>query len=147
MQSAASSGARKEHPKYPQERRHGGWAMSLDPWVGLGCHFRSSHSCGVAHPVTPENDAFFKDSSSSWSLSTREHNYGNVCWWALSMLHQKDRLSLEVHIRTGMLMPTSPSGAGGAALSAWSLLLDDDRHRLRRRFAHPGPPRSAHTLP
>ena len=86
----------------------------------------------------------------SWSktvLSTREHNYGNVCWWAPGMLHQKDRLSLEVHIHSGILMPTSPSGAGGAALSALSLLLDDDRHHLRRRCAHPGPPRSAHTLP
>jgi len=63
------------------------------------------------------------------------------------MLHQKDRLSSEVHIRTGMLMPTSPSGAGGVALSALSFLLDDDRHRLRRRFAHPGPPRSAQPSP
>jgi len=43
--------------------------------------------------------------------------------------------------------PTSPPGTGGAALSVLSLLLDDDLHRLRRRFAHPGPPRSAHTLP
>jgi hypothetical protein len=63
------------------------------------------------------------------------------------MSHQKDRLSIEVHIHTGILRLTSPSGAGEAALSALSLFLDDDRHRLRRRFAHPGRRRSAHTLP
>ena len=41
-----------------------------------------------------------------------------------------------------------PLGGGGVAPSALSLLLDDaHRHRLRRRFAHPGPPRSPHTLP
>ena len=45
--------------------------------------------------------------------STREHSYGNVCWRAPSTLHQKDRLSLEVHIRTGMLMPPALRAPAG----------------------------------
>lgn len=83
----------------------------------------------------------------SLGLSTRVRNYGNVCWWAPRMIQSARFPILVVATVIRLVRPTSPSGAGGAALSALSLLLDDGWHRLRRRFAHPGPPRSAHTLP
>ncbi len=49
-------------------------------------------------------------------LSTPEHKYGNVCWWASSMLHQIAGLFFVVSFRTRVLMPTSPPGAGGMGL-------------------------------
>ncbi len=79
-----------------------------------------SNACGWQTSAASHRSALPDKQASAQptpDTATRIHNYADVCWWASRDDSISHIPSLDPRPEKGMREPTSPSGAGGAALS------------------------------